>query len=900
MFVCTQHSEEFSAEDATTVFFSVTKLFQNQDVHLRRMIYLVLKELVVGENERFIVISCLSKDMNSTKAMFRANSIRVLARITDHTTVGTIERFLKQAIVDSNPFIVSSTLIASQHMFNNSPDVVKRWTNEVQEALTAPERGKSPYGSSKMVRYQALALLYKIKQHDRLAMSKIVSTLAAKGARGPMLNCLKIRIVTSLLKVKPSNELLQILTDALHDKNFMVMYEAARSICSLPNLTPVQVAPAVSVLQEFLTSPIPTQRFAAVRTLSKVVSRFPLMVTPCSADLENLITDNNRSVATLAITTLLKTGVESNVDRLMKSISGFMNDIADDFKIVLVDAIKTLCLKFPHKYRSLLNFLATSLREEGGFKYKEAIVNAMLAIMNEVSDACEVGLEHFCEFIEDCEFPELSIAILDVLAEKGPNTKHPAKYIRFIFNRIILETASVRSASVTALARFGNSVPYLTEDVIVLLNRCVHDNDDDVRDRAVFYRSLLKESLVSGSAVANSKFMADAGGSSKGNFRIDEIHGLFDKSLSEQIKLADLEASLEKYVGNQAHSVDDEGSDDDAAKKNPFSEPHNFTTMFNIKDHLVEAEVEEGSAGAADEKSGSAMVTDSGDGGLMSAAHGGVTGYINPYETDLYAIPEIKALGNVFTSSEPVELTESETEYVVSGIKHIFPEHIVFQFNIRNNMDDQLLENVSVEMEPSEVEWPVVMTVPEPTIKFSETGTSYVVLKREVDEDDEDDLGFNSGLINCTLKFYYTEVDSNGESFGVGVEDEYQLEEIEVKESDFMKLGQNIGLPEFKRQWDSFGDANEVVKKYSLGLDSLQSAVEAVIDLLGMQPCENSGNVADGAQSCGVMLSGIFFGNMNVLVRAGFVLDARQSVTLRVFVRSDNGDINNMIAQAIR
>ena len=34
----------------------------------------------------------------------------------------------------------------------------------------------------------------------------------------------------------------------------------------------------------------------------------PMSVTTCNLDLENLITDVNRSIATLAITTLLKVG----------------------------------------------------------------------------------------------------------------------------------------------------------------------------------------------------------------------------------------------------------------------------------------------------------------------------------------------------------------------------------------------------------------------------------------------------------------------------------------------------------------------------------------------------------------------------------------------------------------
>ena len=46
----------------------------------------------------------------------------------------------------------------------------------------------------------------------------------------------------------------------------------------------------------------------------------------------------------------------------------------------------------------------------------------------------------------------------------------------------------------------------------------------------------------------------------------------------------------------------------------------------------------------------------------------------------LAAIPEFSKLGPLFKSADkPVELTESETEYVVRCIKHTFANHIVFQ-----------------------------------------------------------------------------------------------------------------------------------------------------------------------------------------------------------------------------
>jgi hypothetical protein len=39
-------------------------------------------------------------------------------------------------------------------------------------------------------------------------------------------------------------------------------------------------------------------------------------------------------------------------------------------------------------------------------------------------------------------------------------------------------------------------------------------------------------------------------------------------------------------------------------------------------------------------------------------------------------------IGELFTSSKVVELTEAEAEYVVTCIKHVFPQHILFQVPI--------------------------------------------------------------------------------------------------------------------------------------------------------------------------------------------------------------------------
>lgn len=60
------------------------------------------------------------------------------------------------------------------------------------------------------------------------------------------------------------------------------------------------------VLQVFLTTPKPVLKFAAARTLAALALTHPASVASCNIDLETLIADPNRSVATYAITTLLK------------------------------------------------------------------------------------------------------------------------------------------------------------------------------------------------------------------------------------------------------------------------------------------------------------------------------------------------------------------------------------------------------------------------------------------------------------------------------------------------------------------------------------------------------------------------------------------------------------------
>ncbi|ETV71325.1 hypothetical protein H257_13452 [Aphanomyces astaci] len=810
--------EPFTSNEITDVFFKVTKLFQGKDANLRRMMYLFIKEVAdaTPSDSVIIVTQSLSKDMNSDTDLYRANAIRVLCRIIDTSTLSAIERYIKQAIVDKNPLVSSSALVSGMHLMRHSADVVRRWTNEVQEALNSP---------TDMVQYHALALLYQIRQHDKLAVSKLLSQLHKTPLKSNLACCLLIRYSASLLAddVAGTNSrpLYQFLEKMLRHKSEMVLYEAARAICSLP-LDSRDLAPAITVLQILLSSVRPTLRFAAVRTLSHVAHVQPMLVAKVNEDLETLIGDSNRSIATLAITTLLKTGAESSVDRLMKQINTFMNEIADEFKIVVVDAIRNLCVKFPQKHRMLLAALSSFLREEGGFEFKKTITDAILEIVTVLPDAKETGLLHLCEFIEDCEFTLLSVQILHVLGVLGPSTSTPSRYIRFIYNRIILENATVRASAVSALTAFALQVPELAPSLRTLLQRCLVDDDDEVRDRATLYLCLTEPAPES--AIPFS------------------VH--------------QLATSLEQYA------------------LRPSDGPITIYSLPHVEPDKTAA--------------------------IPSAKM--TTSALPPVDPaqELYKIAAFAALGPLFRSASPVELTEAETEYVVSVVKHVFQRHIVLEYVVRNTVPDQMLLDVTVnvELDDDVTCFAVHSTVPLKQLKYGDVGSTYVCLERVAD----DVVTVSQATIANELQFRVVDVVRGQPDSGSGYSEEYPMEDVEVSGADFMA---KVQVPDFRSAWEHIGDEHEVREQYALRFQSLVEGVGAVIEYLGMHACDHTAVPAPHATAHILLLSGVFVGGVKVLVKCKLSVDTSNRdnghmLLLQMAVRSEDAVVSQTVSDCIR
>ena len=146
----------------------------------------------------------------------------------------------------------------------------------------------------------------------------------------------------------------------------------------------------------------------------------------------------------------------------------------------------------------------------------------------------------------------------------------------------------------------------------------------------------------------------------------------------------------------------------------------------------------------------------------------------------LAAIPQLQQLnlGPLFKSSQPAELTESETEYLVTCIKHVYAGHVVLQFDCTNTLADQLLEQVRVELEVSEG-WEVVAQIPASSMQYNVASTIYTVLAVP------EDLTEAVASMAATLKFTVKDCDpaTREPDSDEGYDDEYQLEDLDVSDS---------------------------------------------------------------------------------------------------------------------
>lgn len=831
--------ETFPSNEATALFFSISKLFQYQNDSLRQMVYLAIKEFSGISEDVLMATSSIMKDVQNGSDAVKPDAIRSLTNVLDESTAFSAERLLKSALVSRHPSISSAALCTSYHLLPISEVTVKRFANETQEAVvdlkqfpTSSMTGDFYPNSTYITQYHALGLLYQLKKNDKMALLKLVRQSSEGNVlKNQLAKVELVKIVNELVQKDPQlfSQFKPLLQNWLSNKFESVQLETAKMVTSFaihyPRLvSPELYAAAISSLQSLLSVPRVATRFATLRVLNRISMVSPEKIAICNPELEALVNDSNRNISTYAITTLLKTGTAKNISSLISTITKFIHDVSDDFKIIIVDAVRTLSLNFPQEWKSIVTFLIDVLKNsEGGFKYKNSIVEALIDIVSFVPQSKEMALENLCDFIEDCEYNEILVRILHLLGKEGPTASTPSLYVRHIYNRVVLENSIIRSAAVVALSKFAltKNDPTLCESIVSLLKRIIHDQDDEVRDRA---------------AIAL-KF-------------IDAVKNKDDKAASKFIQsnsaydLSTLESKLSSYLSSNSDSFK---TPFDVASIVCYSEDEIKAMELKRKQEKIFEDKAEKSKDNTKADANGKSEGKSAEGQLDDGAEDLLA---TKYAEELATIPEIKDFGNIVNTSKAVPLTEPEAEFVVSGVKHLFANHVVLQFNITNTLTDVILDNVSVSCVPEDPESTSLeeqFTIPIDRLLPSAESACYVAFEKSqklVTEAFMNSINFTTRELNP---------DTNEPFEGdEGFEDEYEIDSLALNAGDYIK---SSFVGNFTTSFDEL--PHEEVAVYNIQEDiSIQEVVDKVIQNTSCLPLESTQYAAGDSNSHTLKLFG--------------------------------------------
>ena len=285
------------------------------------------------------------------------------------------------------------------------------------------------------------------------------------------------------------------------------------------------------------------------------------------------------------------------------------------------------------------------------------------------------------------------------------------------------------------------------------------------------------------------------------------------------------------------------------------------------------------------------------------------------YTQEFQRIPEIAAFGAVLKSSPLVELTESETEYVVTAIKHIFKEHIVLQFDIKNTLPEVVLTDVSVVATPTSEDEEAALEedfiIPASKLVTDEPGTVYVSFKRL-----EGESSYVATSFNNVLKFTSREIDpSTNEPEERGYEDEYEIEELELNGADFVTPA---FAGSFDNIWEQAGAGEEASETLQLSnmkgiagaylfqlsqarmesLTNYTEATETLAKTLCLQPLDGTeialSNSTHTLKLYGKTVSG---GKVAATIRMAY--SAKSGVTMKIDVRAEEEGVAALMVGSV-
>ena len=785
--------EKFSEDEKEKIFFSATKLLHSANPILRRIIFLFVKHLNWWQSS-FILTGSLITELNNDDDFMKPNCFRLLGQITDASSLNVVERLLKVAISNNNHEVASSALCCTLFMCLEGFGIAKTWVNEISEKLN------SSLGEEKLLTFHTLLLLKEIKKNDKLFLIKIFCKIAENSSsKSQFAICQLIRFITELLlkgdlDKNTKNTFLVFLERCLYSIEESIRIEAARSIMQLTNCKSTLKKATIGILCDLISSSNRIVKFSALKTLDKYIDKYAQNIAvDIFLETEKIIEDNNTtsSIKYYAFSIFLKISKGLSDYRLEKMFKTFIDQypkFKEDFKKKLIIISKNISRENPIKNKLYYNFFTSILKLEAGAQTKLEILEAIIWFIYNDKDLKLQALFFLAESIFDCQYDVLKIRILNLLGKECELVSNKGKLVRYIYNQIILESPMVRASAISALGEIGLKEKNLREIIISLIEKCLNDDDNEVRERAFMYSKALN-------AVKEEKKEEN-----------QLINFVFPKKVKKPAPIDELNINLIQLVLN-------------SEKENLLKNKDIGNELLNILNDTEKVSEILKKSKAVEKKDDKKKKKEESGNEPENAF------------SKIYGPPRIK--------SPYKKLTDESAEYLTKYRKIVHDKIVVIDFEIKNTIEFQTINNISIDVDNLQSEgfdFDKAEIVPIKSLKTNESGHLLFGILKEKDET------YSNCSFNCTLKFDLQELDVKGNPHGIPIKESYKLDKVvEVSYADYYVKNPKVDIDNFQEFWKQAekSDYEKGEEKMGLPYNNIKSAVENFSDIIGLEPLNN-------------------------------------------------------------
>ncbi|KAM0673715.1 coatomer subunit gamma [Gurleya vavrai] len=449
------------------IFFHILRGLSTEDPYLKSFLYSTLMQMAKNTTDSFLAISSLTRDLNSdSQHILKAKALKTLFVLVPQQMVNDFEKYVSQGFVSRFEPRKDAAVLASLLFVQKNKENVKRWVMNLKIIQNVPVKD-----------FHAYALLSQIK--DRKSIESFFENFNSfKGAAGIFL----INLLYQINK-KNTEKYRSLITNLLKSNDEMIIIETCRIISKMDDISSY-IKLITVVLSPLLRSTKKIVKFSAMRVVSSL-SISCNQINLLNKEIEDLVGNKNRVLSMMAITTLLNTGTEETVERLVETLPDIINDMSDGFKIVVISALESLSLKFKSKESVFLEFIQKSMNDKGSIDFKRYLISVISRLANEKKYSDKM-LDILSIYIEDSQDHILTMDILAILGNIVGKSKNPYKYLVHIFNRLILDNTYVRCAALQSLFSICNDLPQIKEKIDKIYMKCLSDDDELVSEECKF------------------------------------------------------------------------------------------------------------------------------------------------------------------------------------------------------------------------------------------------------------------------------------------------------------------------------------------------------------------------------------------------------------------------------